>query len=63
MLLSTDFNSLLSMKRLQCLVHNETFQLPITDEEFLSGKMHEEVEKIQAHTEENNDCKIKEVKK
>ena len=51
------------MKRLQCLVHNEPFQLPITDEEFLSGKMHEEVEKIQAHTEENNDCKIKEVKR
>ena len=51
------------MKRLQCLVHHETFQLPITDEEFLSGKMHEQVEKIQAHTEENNDCKIREVKR
>ena len=51
------------MKTLQWLVHDETFQLPITDEEFLSGKMHEEIEKIQAHTEKNNDCKIKEVKR
>jgi len=51
------------MRTLQCLVHDETFQLPITDEEFLSGKMHEEVEKIQAHIEKNPSCKIKEVKK
>ena len=42
---------------------NLVHKFPITDEEFLSGKMHEDVEKIQAHTEENNDCKIKEVKK
>ena len=63
-MLSTDFEEpTIRMKTLQCLVHHETFQLPITDEEFLSGKMHEEVEKIQAHTEENNDCKIKEVKR
>jgi hypothetical protein len=27
------------------------------------AEVHEQVEKIQAHTEENNDCKIKEVKR
>ena len=51
------------MKTLQCLVHDETFQLPITDDEFLSGKLHEEVERIQSHVDENEDCKIREVKR
>ena len=50
------------MKKLQCLAHHETFQIPITDEEFLSGKLHGDVERIQAHIEKNHSCKIREVK-
>ena len=50
------------MKKLQCLAHHVTFQIPITDEEFLSGKLHGDVERIQAHIEKNPSCKIREVK-
>ena len=50
------------MRKLRCVVHDNTFQIPITDEEFLSGTMHEDVERIQAHVDENHNCKIKEVK-
>ena len=52
----------IELKKLQCLAHHETFQIPITDEEFISGKLHGDVEKIQAHIEKNPSCKIREVK-
>ena len=50
------------MRKLRCLVHYYTFRIPITDEEFISGELHEDIERIQAHIEENHNCKIKEVK-
>ena len=61
-LLLINDNKYNGMKKLQCLAHHETFQIPITDEEFLSGKLHGDVEKIQAHIEKNPSCKIREVK-
>ena len=54
--------TIMELKKLQCLAHHETFQIPITDEEFLSGKLHGDVERIQAHIEKNHSCKIREVK-
>jgi len=42
----------------KCIIHNLEFKLPATDEEFVSGSLHDEVEKCQSHLLENPYCKL-----
>jgi len=42
----------------KCLSHNLEFQLPTSEDEFVSGKLHDEVEKCQSHLLENPSCKL-----
>ncbi len=50
------------MKSVQCLDHNIEFQLPSTEEEFLSGVFHEEVEAISEHHQRCPKCRFQEVR-
>ncbi len=45
----------------KCYTHKEIFKLPASDEEFISGSLHEEVEKCQVHSLENPDCIMEEI--
>ena len=47
------------MKIVQCTKHKIEFQLPTTEEEFLSGKLHNEVMDIQLHSEDYPKCKMR----
>lgn len=38
--------------------HNEKFSLPENDEELFSGKLHEEVIRIQSHIDDYPECKL-----
>ena len=49
------------MRTVQCNSHQVLFRLPTSDEEFISGSFHKDVERIQIHVLENIDCKIEEV--
>ena len=49
------------MKSIQCLEHNIEFQLPTTEEEFLSGTLHQQVEDICEHHERYPKCRFGEV--
>jgi len=49
------------MKIVQCNNHQVSFRLPTLDEEFISGSLHEDVERIWTHILENIDCEIEEV--
>lgn len=46
------------MQLVRCLIHDLEFQLPTTDEEFVSGKLHSEVEICQDHILNNPSCKL-----
>ncbi len=47
------------MKKIRCIVHSIEFQLPTTEEEFLLGKLHDEVLRIQLHNEDYPQCKMR----
>jgi hypothetical protein len=47
------------MRTVKCSIHNVEFTLPTTEEEFHSGQMHEEVMRIQLHSEEYPKCKMR----
>ncbi len=47
------------MKIVKCSIHNVEFQLPTTEEEYLSGELHNETIRIQTHSEDNHQCKMK----
>jgi hypothetical protein len=49
------------MKQLICQKHKIEFQLPTTEEEFLSGSMHDQIEAIWEHAEKSPQCKFQEV--
>ena len=44
----------------KCPTHDQEYRLPTTQEEFLSGKFHDQVELCQAHIEVSPDCKFRE---
>ncbi len=47
------------MEIVRCVKHSIEFQLPTTEEEFLSGKLHDEVLRIQLHNEDYPQCKMR----
>ncbi len=47
------------MKKIRCIVHSIEFQLPTTEEEFLLGKLHDEVLRIQSHIEDYPQCEMR----
>ena len=47
------------MKIIRCSIHNVEFQLPTTEEEFLSGELHDETIRIQTHSEDNPQCRLR----
>ena len=49
------------MKSIQCLEHDIEFQLPTTEEEFLSGTLHQQVEDICEHSERYPKCRFQEI--
>ena len=49
------------MKSIQCLKHKIKFQLPTTDEEFLLGHLHDQIEAIWKHAEKSPQCKFQEI--
>ena len=49
------------MLQVQCKIHKIEFQLPSTEEEFVSGQLHDQIEAIWEHTEKSPQCKFKEV--
>jgi len=51
------------MYKMKCIKDGTEFQLPSTDQEFQSGKFHDQVELCQAHIEESPDCRFKEVER
>ena len=58
----SNFHVIVYMKSVQCLEHDIEFQLPSTEEEFLSGTLHEQVEDICEHHERYPKCRFQEVK-
>ena len=38
--------------------HNEKFSLPESDKELFSGKLHEEIIRIQSHIDDYPECKL-----
>jgi len=42
----------------RCTVHNLEFKLPSSEEEFVSGELHSEVENCQDHILNNPSCKL-----
>ena len=51
------------MQTVQCKIHKIEFQLPTTEEEFVSGSLHESVEFLCEHHEKHPRCKFQEVRK
>lgn len=49
------------MRIVECKEHGERFVLPTREQEFLSGKYHEAVEKCHSHHELNPNCRFEEV--
>ena len=49
------------MKQIQCTKHKTEFQLPTTEEEFLSGNLHDQIEAIWEHSEKSPKCKFLEI--
>ena len=47
------------MRKIRCVGHGIEFQIPTTEEEFLSGKLHEDVIHIQKHIEDFPQCTTK----
>jgi hypothetical protein len=50
------------MQTIHCKIHKKEFQLPTTEEEFLSGSLHENVEFLYEHHEKYPKCTFEEVK-
>jgi len=50
------------MQLVKCSTHNTEFRLPSTDDEFLSGKLHSDVERISDHHQQFSVCKFVEVR-
>jgi len=50
------------MKQVICQTHKIEFQLPTTEEEFLSGTLHIEVENLSEHHERYPKCRFQEIK-
>jgi hypothetical protein len=55
------FHTMEYMKQIQCTKHKTEFQLPTTEEEFLSGTLHEQVEDICEHHERYPKCRFQEI--
>ena len=55
------FHTMEYMKQIQCTKHKIEFQLPTTEEEFLSGTLHEQVEDICEHSERYPKCRFQEI--
>ena len=49
------------MELVKCSIHGLEFKIPASKEEFLSGKLHEQVELCVKHHEEFPDCKFEKV--
>jgi hypothetical protein len=49
------------MQTVECKKHKITIQLPITEDEFLSGEYHCDVESLDVHCERYPKCRFKEV--
>lgn len=49
------------MKEIACKNHSLQLTIPTTEDEFRSGKYHQDVEHCQAHHEEYPECKFEEV--
>ena len=49
------------MQLVGCSNHNIKFKIPTTDNEYLDGKLHDEVEKLLEHREFYKTCKFVEV--
>ena len=45
---------------MKCTIHDIEFHIPTTEEEFLSGKLHNEIVGIQTHIENFIQCEMKE---
>lgn len=55
------FHTMEYMKQIQCTKHKTEFQLPTTEEEFLSGTLHQQVEDICEHHERYPKCRFQEI--
>ena len=55
------FHTMEYMKQIQCTKHKTEFQLPTTEEEFLSGTLHDQVEDICEHSERYPKCRFQEI--
>ncbi len=51
------------MKIVKCTTHGKEFQLPTSDEEFVSGCLHDQIEFLCEHHEKFSECRFKEVQK
>ena len=49
------------MEFVKCLIHGMKLRLPVTKEEFLEGKLHDQVELCVKHYEEFPDCKFERI--
>ena len=49
------------MRMIGCKKHEEKFVLPTEEEEFLSGKYHQDVEQCHLHHESYPNCRFEEV--
>ena len=49
------------MKQVICQKHKIEFQLPTTEEEFVSGHLHDQIEAIWEHSEKSTQCRFLEV--
>ena len=49
------------MQLVDCSSHNIKFKIPTTDDEYLSDKLHDEVERLFKHRELYKTCKFVEV--
>lgn len=50
------------MKLIKCQIHFEEFRLPTTEEEFVSGNLHGQIEHLSEHHERFPKCRFEEVK-
>ncbi len=49
------------MKKFRCNIHALTIQIPSSEDEFLTGKYHSDIEKCSVHHDEFPKCLFKEV--
>jgi len=50
------------MQLVKCTLHNIEFRLPSIHDEFLSGKLHDDVERLSDHHQQFSACKFVEVR-